>query len=220
MIDFDYQFMAASIAMQRTIFDAELESRFAIWDSLPSEETRACVRAWKQLGPRARAAHDQRLAHYYRGAGLEAALSTELHSIRSRAEFDEWKTICIQAQMGGFDPFGGLIPPAKIKDKQAKGRVEESLRNKNIGFESSAKPLFRTKSRCVVYLEVTQRNHFVGSRMMCCRKETPMPLANHCGLHGIVTECDSQVLTTSPDAVEIVAYEIVRHVEMLREKLS
>lgn len=122
--------------------------------------------------------------------------------------------------MREFDPFGGMLPPPKIKDTRAKELVEESLRKKLADFESKAKQLFRTRSGCVVYLEVKQRNHLVDSHIMCCRKETPIPLANHCGLHGIFTECKAQVLTGSSEAVEIVANEIVRHVEMMRRTLE
>ena len=223
MKTFDLEFECASIDTRQIVFAAELESNFAQWSRIPSSDMPADIAAWRKLGAsRARLAHDQAVTSYYREIGHEELLPESLQLVQERDAFEEWKKIAITMAMANeFDAFGHLrrLPP-KIKDKRAKEMVEAALRQKGIGFESSAKPLFRAKTGCVVYLDVMQRKHVVDAQMICCRNEVPMPLAKHCGLHTIVRGCEAQTLTGSPDAVEIVANEIVRHVELMREKLT
>lgn len=222
MVDFDSEFEAASIATTRAIFAAEFAVGFSNWTKLPSDLTRVCIEAWLKLGPRANLAHDQQLAQNFREMGCESLLPAELRSIQSFAEFEEWRSIALEIKMAGFSYFVEEVRTSKGKadDGEAKRAIEESVRGKRIGFESGIAPLLSTKSGCAVYLQVTQRRRVVDAQMMCCPKGVAPVLANHRGLHGIVTECKVDVLMNSSAEVEIVANEIARHVEMMREKLS
>lgn len=216
----DPEFVRASIEAQDAIFAAELRTDFAQWSRMPSAQMMASVTAWRKLGPsRAQQANDQRLTAYYRETGREALLPEHLRAAKCHDAFEEWKKISIQLQVSSNDLFGGLVPSQRIKDKQAKEALEATLRQKGIEFESCVKPLFRTKAGCLVYLDIMQRNHLVDAQLICCRDETRVPLARHCGLHTIITECNAPTLTASPDALNLVADEVVRHVAVLREKL-
>lgn len=221
MVNFDSDFEAASIATTRAVFAAELGTGFSNWRKLPSGETRACVEAWVKMGSRAALAHDQQLAHYYRTCGYESLLPASLRAIQTYTEFEEWKAISIQTSMSGFSYFVEDVRTSTHKADAgwSKRTLEDAVRRNGIGFESDSTPLFFTKSGCAVYLQVMQRRRFVDVQMLCCLKGDAPVLANHRGLHGIITECKADMLTISSDALETVVNEIVRHVGLMRENM-
>jgi hypothetical protein len=221
MVSLDSEFQSASIETERAIFAVESDTDFAIWAQLPSTIRQAQVQAWREMGPRARLAHDQRLVRYYREIGCESLLPEELRSNHDFTEFETWKKLAIEPQLVRFSGLTLFEAPVEHRgDKAEKRMIDDAIRRCGIGFESDSSPLFRTATGRFVYLAVRQRGKLMDAYLICSKIETPNAFANHCGLHGIWADCSARVPVAMLEDTGVLAREIVRHVEAMRTRLK